>query len=148
MFFIRQLIIGYYDIADEAERNDLDAAIVSANFDDDDVRLIELLKKQQSYREIANTLKSNKTTISRKVNKICRQLSDLLGDDYCDSVVLTKVSRVLGRPLTEEELIFCNYVMGDPDKAGKISIFNFKIRNGRIIDGSRQDTKEGQMDMP
>jgi len=157
---VREYLHEYFDLSHRDVvgtgriiKMDLDYAIDSlykkGTLNSRDLLILEYTKQQYSAVEIGRILNISSNTALRSQKKSCNEISNFLKTEYQDGKLIAQVSARLNRKLTDEEMIFCWYVI---NRRGKyydksINIFNFKIDVfGRIIandEGDRlTDTQE------
>lgn len=145
---VKELLSNFYNI-DEGSKFDLETAIESlaknGKLTDEDLLIIQLLIEKASIPEVIEALKIPRNTLVRKVDEISDKIAQLLGEEYQDTRLLFEVEKRLGRPLTKEEVRFCEMVIKRGRAIQGVNIYNFKIKNGRIIKG--KDKKERQVDV-
>ncbi len=134
-YIVKDLLRNYYNV-DDTSRLDLDRAIkylVETNTISDEERIVlKLTIEQTDTRDIARTVNLGVTTTKRRLDSVSAKMADYLGVEYQDIKILKEVEDKLGRKLTPEEEQFCWGIIRRGRGIRGVSIFSFRIENGRI----------------
>ena len=147
MILVRKALDNYYNL-DEYSQYRMDCSIRKlANlgvFSNRDLTIIIMLREGYYKRQICDATGLNKSSLRKNIIYICENLGSLLGPSYQDYYIVDKVSCRIGRPLTDEENLYCSFVLKYGRTPKGTSITSFEIIEGRFVaSGYRQDKAEG-----
>lgn len=147
MVIVKDILRTYYS-CDENVKFDIDSTILQLSKDgvltDIELVVIAVTKEQYSLTAAGEIVGVSKSAVGRALDTACQKIADYLGSEYQDDKILKAVEEKLGRNLTSDEKIFCRSKIRDfgRNKYSDINIFNFKVKDGKII-GLREDKTEG-----
>ncbi len=129
---VKDLIKRYYQV-DINTKLDLDIAIQELSkkgtIDADSIVILGMVIEGVENSKIADAIGVSVSTLNRKLNDISDKIAVYLGGMYDDSRILLTVEEKLGRPLTDEEVLFCWFMIKfyGRDINRNLSIYNFKL---------------------
>ncbi len=145
---VKDLIQRYYQV-DLNTRLDLDTAIQALSkqgiIDADGIVILGMVMEGVESSKIADAIDVSISTINRKLNDISDKIALYLGGTYDDSRILLTVEEKLGRPLTDEEVLFCWFMIKfhGRDINRNLSIYNFKADGKGKFVPRTEDKTEG-----
>lgn len=145
---VKDLIKRYYQV-DLNTRLDLDVAIQELSkqgiIDADGIVILNMVMEGVENSKIVDTIGVSVSTINRKLNDISNRIALYLGGTYDDSRILLTVEEKLGRPLTDEEVSFCWFMIKfyGRDINRDLSIYNFKADGKGKFVPRTEDKTEG-----
>lgn len=135
---VNELLKTYYTV-DIDTKLDLDLAIrelkCSGELDQNDLEIVSLTKMQYSVPDISFKMGWSFATTYRKRSILTSKIAKRLGIIYQDFKIILQVQKKLGRQITEDERVFCWYVINHLGYKHdyRMSIFNFRIVNEKVV---------------
>jgi hypothetical protein len=144
---VGELLKDYYSL-DKLTQIDIDSAIAvcvkNDEFSPNERVVLYLFKEQYTIREIADVISMSHESASRLVTKVISKIAPHMGEGYQDSTLFDEIAKRLGRPLSMDEYDFCSKVFKN-GRAKDVNIFNFRIKDGKIIRGQNKTERQVEL---
>ncbi len=133
---VKELLRTYQNIDDDT-RMDLDDAIELLENDgklsEKNRVIIRLLKEGYTVTSMCEVMGRKRRAICYQIRATTDLVATVMGEEYSDQHLLEMVEKKLKRSLTSDELQVCLHIIRNWGFDSKISLFNFKIVNGRVM---------------